>query len=88
MNSVAQLVWALRSANEPCPLTSQTSRSRSVFNIRRSVWRTHLKDETKTHEDDEDPGVVPILKPHQAGERYWLDVPEFDWRGLRFGQPR
>ena len=22
-----------------------------------------LKDETKTHEDDEDPGVVPIIKP-------------------------
>jgi hypothetical protein len=34
-----------------------------ILNIRRSVWRTHLKDETKTHEDDEDPGVVPILKP-------------------------
>jgi hypothetical protein len=29
-----------------------------VLNIRRSVWRTHLKDETKTHEDEEDPGVV------------------------------
>jgi len=34
-----------------------------ILNIRRSVWRTHLKDETKTHEDDEDPGVVPIIKP-------------------------
>ena len=34
-----------------------------VLNIRRSVWRTHLKDETKTHEDDEDPGVVPIIEP-------------------------
>ena len=33
-----------------------------VLNIRRSVWRTHLKDETKTHEDDEDPGVVPIIE--------------------------
>jgi integrase len=32
-----------------------------VLNVRRSVWRTHLKDETKTHEDDEDPGVVPII---------------------------
>jgi integrase len=34
-----------------------------ILNIRRSVWRTHLKDETKTHEDEEDPGVVPIIKP-------------------------
>jgi integrase len=34
-----------------------------VLNIRRSVWRTHLKDETKTHEDEEDPGVVPIIEP-------------------------
>jgi integrase len=34
-----------------------------VLNIRRSVWRTHLKEETKTHEDDEDPGVVPIIEP-------------------------
>jgi integrase len=32
-----------------------------VLKIRRSVWRTHLKDETKTHEDEEDPGVVPII---------------------------
>jgi integrase len=34
-----------------------------VLNIRRSVWRTHLNDETKTHEDDDDPGVVPIIEP-------------------------
>lgn len=34
-----------------------------VLNIRRSVWRTHVKEETKTHEDDEDPGVVPIIEP-------------------------
>jgi integrase len=34
-----------------------------ILNIRRSVWRTHVKDETKTHEDDEDPGVVPIIEP-------------------------
>jgi integrase len=33
-----------------------------VLNIRRSVWRTYLKDETKTHEDEEDPGVVPIIE--------------------------
>ena len=33
-----------------------------VLNIRRSVWRTHLKDETKTHEDEDDPGVVPIIE--------------------------
>jgi hypothetical protein len=32
-----------------------------VLNIQRSVWRTHLKAETKGHEDDEDPGVVPII---------------------------
>src|ERR1041385_5106461 len=35
----------------------------AILNIRRSVWRTHLKDETKTHEDDEDPRVVPIIEP-------------------------
>jgi integrase len=34
-----------------------------VLNIRRSVWRTHLKEETKTHEDDDDPGVIPIIEP-------------------------
>ena len=34
-----------------------------ILNIRRSVWRTHVKNETKTHEDDEDPGVVPIIEP-------------------------
>jgi integrase len=34
-----------------------------ILNIRRSVWRTHIKDETKTHEDEEDPGVVPIIEP-------------------------
>ena len=33
-----------------------------ILNIRRSVWRTKVKD-TKTHEDDEDPGVVPIIRP-------------------------
>lgn len=33
-----------------------------ILNIRRSVWRTHVKYETKTHEDEEDPGVVPIIK--------------------------
>jgi hypothetical protein len=33
-----------------------------VLNIRRSVWRTHLNDETKTHEDEEDPGVVSIIE--------------------------
>jgi hypothetical protein len=34
-----------------------------ILNIRRSVWRSHLKYETKTYEDDEDPGVVPIIAP-------------------------
>ena len=34
-----------------------------VLNIRRSVWRTHVNEETKTHEDEEDPGVVPIIEP-------------------------
>jgi len=33
-----------------------------VLNIRRSVWRTIVKD-TKTKEDEEDPGVVPIIRP-------------------------
>ena len=27
------------------------------------LGRTHLNDETKTHEDDDDPGVVPIIEP-------------------------
>jgi hypothetical protein len=47
--------------------TSATStgaeHSSSSFNIRRSVWRSHLKYETKTHQDEEDPGVVPIIEP-------------------------
>jgi hypothetical protein len=34
-----------------------------VLNIRALCWRTHLNDETKTHEDDDDPGVVPIIEP-------------------------
>ena len=34
-----------------------------VLNIRRSVWRTHLNEETKTHEDEDEPGVVPIIEP-------------------------
>ncbi len=33
-----------------------------VFNVRRSVWRTIVKD-SKTGEDEEDPGVVPIIQP-------------------------
>jgi len=33
-----------------------------VLNICRSVWRTKVK-ETKTGEDDDDPGVVPIIGP-------------------------
>jgi len=37
-----------------------------VLNIRRSVWRTHLNDETKTHEDENDPGVVPMIEPLRA----------------------
>lgn len=51
----------------------------SVLNIRRSVWRTSV-DETKTHEDDEDPGVVPIIRPlrlildqiHHEGSTGWI----------------
>src|SRR5205823_6643832 len=34
-----------------------------ILNIRRSVWRTIVKNDTKTHEDEEDPGVVPIIRP-------------------------
>jgi integrase len=33
-----------------------------VLNIQRSVWRSHIKD-TKTGEDEEDAGVVPIIQP-------------------------
>jgi hypothetical protein len=66
-----------------------------VLNIRRSVWRSHLKYQTKTHEDEEDPGVVPIIAPL----RFVLDAikpenasgwmfPNANWRGAGFGQPR
>ncbi len=34
-----------------------------VLWIRRSVWRTTVKDDTKTQEDEENPGVVPIIRP-------------------------
>lgn len=34
-----------------------------ILNIRRSVWRTTVKEDTKTHEDEDDPGVVPIIRP-------------------------
>jgi integrase len=37
-----------------------------ILNIRRLVGRTHVKYETKTHEDEDDPGVVPIIKPLRA----------------------
>src|ERR1039457_7507582 len=33
-----------------------------VLNIQRSVWRSHIKD-TKTGEDEDDAGVVPIIQP-------------------------
>jgi integrase len=33
-----------------------------LLNIRRSVWRTIVKD-TKTEEDEDDPGVMPIIRP-------------------------
>jgi len=33
-----------------------------LLNIRRSVWRTIVQD-TKTEEDEDDPGVVPIIRP-------------------------
>ena len=38
-----------------------------VLNIRRSVWRTHLDEETKSHEDEDEPGVVPIIEPLREG---------------------
>lgn len=34
-----------------------------VLYIRRTVWGTSLKEETKTGEDDEEPGMVPIIQP-------------------------
>ena len=55
-----------------------------ILTIRRSVWRSHLKYETKTHEDDEDPGVVPIIAPLRLvldtikQRCFWLDVPQHD----------
>jgi integrase len=33
-----------------------------LLKVRRSVWRTIVKD-TKTEEDEEDPGAVPIIRP-------------------------
>jgi len=47
-----------------------------VLNIRRSIWRTKVKD-TKVHENDDDPGVVPIIRPF----RLLLDAikPKFGW---------
>jgi integrase len=36
---------------------------RDLLNIRRSVWRTTVKEDTKTHEDEDNPGVVPIIRP-------------------------
>lgn len=47
-----------------------------LLNIRRSVWRTHLKYEPKTHEDEEDPGVV------SSSRGGWF------WTRLNPGQPR
>lgn len=35
----------------------------SILNVRRSVWRSVVLDETKAHEDEDDPGVVPIIQP-------------------------
>jgi hypothetical protein len=35
----------------------------SILNIRRSLWRSFVLDETKTHEDEDDPAVVPIIQP-------------------------
>jgi len=34
-----------------------------VIHIRRTIWGTSLKEQTKTGEDDEEPGMVPIIKP-------------------------
>jgi integrase len=35
----------------------------SVLNIWRSVWHRVVLDETKNHEDEDNPGVVPIIQP-------------------------
>jgi integrase len=37
-----------------------------VLHIKRTVWGTSLNEQTKTGEDDEDPGMVPIIKPLRA----------------------
>ena len=57
--------------------------------IRRSVWRTQVKD-TKTHEDEENPGVVPIIRPLRVlldairpAKRLRLDLPQQCRRGAR-----
>jgi site-specific recombinase XerD len=34
-----------------------------VLHIRRTVWGTSLKEQTKTGEDDDEPGMVPIIEP-------------------------
>jgi hypothetical protein len=66
-----------------------------VLNIRRSVSRSHVKYETKTHEDEEDPGIVPIIdslrlvldaiKPENASG--WM-FPNTIGGALDLGQPR
>jgi hypothetical protein len=35
----------------------------SVLQIRRTMWRTTLNEATKTGEDDDTPGLVPIIMP-------------------------
>jgi integrase len=34
-----------------------------VLYIRRTIWGTSLKEQTKTGEDEEEPGMVPIIEP-------------------------
>ena len=35
-----------------------------VLYIRRTIWGTSLKEQTKTGEDEEEPGMVPIIQPY------------------------
>jgi integrase len=67
----------------------------SILNIRRSVWRSRLLDETKTHEDEDDPrrrahhSAAPShARPDSPSNRIRLDVRKYDWRSAGPRQSR
>lgn len=52
------------------------------LHIRRSVWNTHIKANTKTGENDEHPGVVPVIPTL----RRILDEYQATWQQRNLGQ--